>query len=313
VPVYVRTAGTTVSNVVTMAINQAPNTCTTDVLPQVTNAFVKGQRLGEAIAVRATTRQDVGMAAPVDVTADYHVSFAFQPPVRAFPFNPALAFPPAGSCTAYTHYGDVLDSSPLPGLAPTSMQLDFGAPMMLTGPNGTKTLNYSFTGANASYLGGAISNGILPSSLFFDPGSYTLRGIGGLDIGMFSTTYNIPQPVTWTNRSTTNVVTRTQPLTLTWSGGDSGQTVAIIGFGVDMPTNSSGLFACIAPAGSSTFTVPVDMLSNLPATRPNPLQSKDVIYLMTLSGSSVQNIGATGLDVGLTSFYSIIGKTVVYQ
>jgi hypothetical protein len=55
------------------------------------------------------------------------------------------------------------------------------------------------------------------------------------------------------------------------------------------------------------------MLANLPPTRPNPLQSKDVIYLMALSGSSVKSIAAKGLDVGLTSFYSIIGKTVVWQ
>jgi hypothetical protein len=59
--------------------------------------------------------------------------------------------------------------------------------------------------------------------------------------------------------------------------------------------------------------VPADILSNLPATRPNPLQSKDVIYLLTLAGSSVQNLNASGLDVGLTSYYSIIGKTVVLQ
>jgi hypothetical protein len=41
--------------------------------------------------------------------------------------------------------------------------------------------------------------------------------------------------------------------------------------------------------------------------------SKDVIYILGLSGSSLKNIAAKGLDVGLTSFYSIIGKTVVLQ
>jgi hypothetical protein len=100
---------------------------------------------------------------------------------------------------------------------------------------------------------------------------------------------------------------------LSWTGGDSGQVVGILGFGEDLPTNSSAVFVCIAPLGSSSFTVPADILSNLPATRPNPLQSKDVIYLLTLAGSSVQNLNASGLDVGLTSYYSIIGKTVVLQ
>ena len=130
---------------------------------------------------------------------------------------------------------------------------------------------------------------------------------------MFSTNYTIPQPIAWSNRNSLTNVDRTKPLTLSWTGGDGGQTVAIIGFGVDMPSNSSAVFTCIAPRGSSSFTVPTDILSNIPATRPNPLQSKDVIYLMTLAGSSQQDLGASGLDVGFTSFYSIIGKTVVYQ
>ena len=134
-----------------------------------------------------------------------------------------------------------------------------------------------------------------------------------MDIGPFSTSFTIPQPLTWTNRLTTNVVDRTQPLTISWTGGDTGQRIAMLGFGEDLPTNSSAVFVCMAPAGASSFTVPTDMLANLPASRANPLQSKDVIYVIALAGTSVKSIAAKGLDVGLTSFYSIIGKTVVWQ
>lgn len=314
VPVYVRTNGTTISNFVTLAINPSSGTCTTDVLPQITSAFVNGQSLAEAIATRTTTHEDVGVLTPVDITSDYHVTFAFNPNSLPFPFNPALAFPPQGSCTVYTHFGDLLDSSPLPGATPTTMPLDLsGKPLLLTGPNGTKTLTPTFSGANAVYLGGSISNNILPSTLFLNPGSYTVQGFGGADVGPFSTQFAIPQPVNWTNRTSITTVNRSQPLTLTWSGGDSGQVVSIIGFGEDLPTNSSAVFACLAPQGSSSFTVPTDILANLPATRANPLHSKDVIYMMVLSGSSLQNINATGLTAGITSYYSITGKTVVYQ
>jgi uncharacterized protein (TIGR03437 family) len=315
VPVYVKTGGTTIGNFVTMAIGTTPGVCTTDVLPQVTSAFVNGTKLAEALVTRTTTRQDVGVLAPVDVTSDYHVDFAFHPDVKPFPFNPALAFPPSGSCTAYARAGDMLDGGPdvLPGMAPTTMPLDVGAPYLLTGPNGSRTLAEGFFFARAGYLGGLISNNILPNSLFLNPGSYTLQGFGGMDVGAFSTQFTIPQPLTWTNRLQTNIVSRTQPLTISWSGGDTGQVVAVLGFGEDLPTNSSAVFVCIAPAGASSFTVPTDMLSNLPASRSNPLHSKDVIYLMALSGSSLKSIAAKGLDVGLTSFYSIIGKTVVWQ
>ena len=149
VPVYVKTAGTTISNFVTMAIETTPGSCTTDVLPQVTSAFLKGQKLAEALATRTTTRQDVGVLAPVDVTTDFHVDFAFQPDPGQFPFNPALAFPPGGTCTVYGLQGDMLDSHPLPGMAPTTMPLDLGAPFLLTGPLGSRTLSIGFFGARA--------------------------------------------------------------------------------------------------------------------------------------------------------------------
>jgi uncharacterized protein (TIGR03437 family) len=313
VPVYVKTAGTTISNFVTMAIETTPGICTTDVLPQVTSAFLNGTKLAEALVTRATTHQDVGVLAPVDITSDYHVDFAFQPSPGQFPFNPALAFPPSGTCTVYGLQGDMLDSHPLPGMAPTTMPLDLGAPFLLTGPLGSRTLSIGFFGARAGYLGGSISNNILGSSLFLEPGAYTLQGFGGTDVGPFSTSFTIPQPLTWTNRLTTNVVDRTQPLTISWTGGDTGQRVAMLGFGEDLPTNSSAVFVCMAPPGATSFTVPTDMLANLPASRANPLQSKDVIYMIALAGSSVKSIAAKGLDVGLTSFYSIIGKTVVWQ
>jgi hypothetical protein len=140
-----------------------------------------------------------------------------------------------------------------------------------------------------------------------------MMGFGGSNVGPFSVSFTIPQPLTWTNRDQLVTVNRTQPLAISWTGGDSGQTVAVIGVGVDLPTNSSAVFSCIATPGATGLTVPADMLSNLPATRPNPLQSKDLIYLVNLAGSSVQNLNASGLDQGATGYYLINGKTVVLQ
>lgn len=313
VPLYVRTGGTAVSNFVTMAINASPNTCSTDVLPRANSILINGGRFGAAVTLRATTRQDVGVKAVVDVTGDYHFSFGFQGKTTTFPFNPGIAAPPSGTCTVYTLSGDILAGDPLPGLAPTALPLDFGGPLMLTGPKGTKTLSSTFTGGTGGFLGGQISNGILGNSLFLDPGAYTVKGFGGMDVGTFSAAYNIPQPLSWTNRDQITLVNRTQPLTISWSGGDTNQVIMIIGFGEDLPTNSSAVFACVAPFGATSFAIPADILTNLPATRSNPLQSKDVIYLVGLPSSSIQDLNASGLDVGVSAFYSVNGKTVVLQ
>ena len=313
VPVYVRTAGTVVSNFVTMAISSDPNSCSTDVLPQFTSGYINGKRIGKAVAARADTIHDVGVIAPVEVTADYHLSFAFEPNPGPYPFNPVIAFPPMGTCTAYEEYGDMMDSSPLPDMAPKTIPLDWGAPLQLTGPGGAKTLTFGFSGARVGELGGLITNNILPGPLYLSPGSYNLQGFGGNDIGPFSASFSIPQPLTWTNRSSLNIVDHTQPLTLSWSGGDGSQAVAILGIAEDLPTNSSAAFVCMAPASASSFTVPPDLLSNFPLTRGDPLQSKDVIYLITMAGSSVNNLNASGLDVGITEYDSIMGKTVVIE
>lgn len=313
VPVYVRTAGTTISNFVSMAIGQTPGACSNPTLPQISSIYVNGGNFGEALVGRAMTHEDIGVFTPVDVTADYSLSFAYAPTAVPFPFNPAVTLPPPGTCTVYVEKGDMLNTSPLPGSLPPATSLDMGPPLVLTGPGGTRTLNATFTPVQATYLGGSISNNILPSSLFLNPGSYNIMGLGGVSVGPFNVSFNIPQPLVWTNETQTVTVNRTQPLTLTWTGGDSGQMIAIVGIGIDLPSNSSAAFTCIAPQGASSFTVPPDILSNLPGTRQNPLHSKDIIYLMTLAGSSIQNLNATGLNQGSTGAFLITGKTVVYQ
>jgi uncharacterized protein (TIGR03437 family) len=313
VPVYVRTGGTAVSNVVTMGINPKGDVCSTDVLPQITSIIVKGGIFGKAVAVRAFTHQDIGTFAPVDVTADYHLSYAFDSTPGPFPFHPIYSFPPSGTCTVYTVPGDLLGGDLVPGTPPENMPPDFGAPFLLTGPNGMRTLTSLFSTVRISYLGGMISNNILPSSLYLNPGSYKLMGFGGTDIGPFSVSFSIPQPLTWTNRDQLASIDRTQPLTISWTGGDSGQVVTVMGFGEDLPTNSSAVFACIASPGAGSLTVPPAILANLPPTRGNPLQSKDVIYLVTLPGTSMQSFSAKGLNQGVSMFSLINGKTVVIQ
>jgi hypothetical protein len=149
--------------------------------------------------------------------------------------------------------------------------------------------------------------------LFLNPGSYNLSSLTGGTIGSFSVTGTMPQPLTWTNRSSLFTVSRSQPLNVTWSGG-SGAQVFVVGFGVDLPTNSTSVFGCLAPPGATSFTVPAVFLSNFPATRANPLQSKSVIYLGNAPNtSSARALNASGLTAGYAAFQFVTGKTVFFQ
>lgn len=312
VPVLVRTGGTTVSNVVTMAIGPAGASCFA-VAAGVFPAFFKNHRAGAFAAIRATTREDVGTIAPVDITADYHASVAYQLQPSQFPFNPITSFPPAGTCTTYTVAGDVLKGDPLPGALPSSGSLDMGPLFTLSGPLGARMLSELFTGSRVGYLGGSISTNVIPSSLFLDPGSYTVKSTGGHDVGPFSVNFNAPQPFSWTGSDQLNIVNRAMPIAISWTGTAANDFVGLIGFGEDLPTNTSTVFACLAPQGATSLTVPVTALANVPPTRPNPLQSKGVLYLVTVPQSSLAALQASGLDFGYAGFAYVAGKTVVFE
>jgi len=315
VPVYVRTAGTVISNFVSMAITTSGGACTTP-SSYIGSIFLNGGNLGLATVGRTTTVEDIGVTAPVTVTADYHLSFAFTIPHSTIPFNPAVTLPPAGACADYNETGDVTNNNPLPGALPPPAPLDFGPPFLLTGPNGMKTLTASYIAplsVRSGLLGASITNNILPNSLYLTPGSYNLTGLGGANIGPFSTTFTVPEILNWIQQTTLSVVPRNQPLMLNWTGGSDGDSDFVIGVGVDLPSNSSSIFVCSVPWGASSFTVPADVMANLPASRPNPLQSKDMIYLFSIPGPSVANLNATGLNMGSTSSYIILGKTVLFQ
>jgi len=314
VPVYVRTSGTVISNFVSMAITSSGGTCSNSTLPVISSYFLNGGKLGAAIVARANTYEDIGVIAPVNVTADYHLSFGFALSPTTFPFNPAMTLPPPGTCTVYAEQGELLNTNPLPGSLPPATSLNLGPPFVLTGPNGMRMLTNTFSGpVRAGYLGGLITNNILPNSLYLSPGPYTVTGFGGTDVGAFTKSFTIPQPLAWTGEDQLDTVDRTQPLTLAWTGGSSGDMTYIVGVGEDLPSNSSDVFVCVVPPGATSFTVPSDMLSNLPATRPNSLQSKDIVYIITAQGPSIQNLNATGLNQGSTASYVINGKTVVFQ
>ena len=312
VPVYVRTGGTAVSNFITMSIQSGGGLCATDIFPEISGTLVSGGKAAVAGVIRASTRHDVGLKTPVDVTADHYAYFAASAPAVPFPYHPYLSYMPTGTCMVYSGQGDFLGGDTLPGTFPSVKPLNLGSSLSLTGPSGSSVLSPQAAGSIGSgYLGGVFANN--PSTLVLNPGSYTLSGSGGTDVGAFSNTFSVPQPLVWTGRNQLSVVDRKQPLTISWTGGDSGQVVAVIGFGEDIPVNSSVVFACLAKPGASSVTIPADILSALPPTHGNPLRSKDVIYLVTVPGSSIQPIKATGLDKGVSGYVLIQGKTVTYQ
>jgi hypothetical protein len=313
VPVMVRTGGSSVSNTVTMAITGEGARCAADVFPEVASTIVDGGKLGASLLARVTTRHDGAVAAVVDTTGDYHASTAVAVDRTPFPFHPVASLPPAGTCTAYASQGDLLRGDMLPLTLPVTPQIDLGAAFQLNGPRGQRTLTSLVTDARAGFLGGSFSNNPQQDTRYLEPGPYSINGFGGAMIGTFAASFNVPEPLTWTNRDQIGFVDRTQPLNVNWSGGDPGQVVVITGFSVDLPTNSTALFNCVARPASNTFAVPALVLANLPSSRPNPVQSKGALYVTSIPAASLQRLGASGLDAGYALFSYINGKSVLFR
>ena len=178
---------------------------------------------------------------------------------------------------------------------------------MVTGPNGPRAVSLIGTGGP---IGSFLPLYQLPNTLFLSPGPYTVTGPGGADIGAINASLTMPPAFAWTNRDQTTNVKRSQPLALNWTGGASGQTISILGASSDLPTNSSAAFFCVAPVGATSFTIPAEVLSALPASQSAAQKSKAAIFLI---GSSDTPFTASGLQTAFGSAVYVLGKTVSFQ
>jgi hypothetical protein len=142
--------------------------------------------------------------------------------------------------------------------------------------------------------------GNIPSGRDLPPGSYTVRGSGGRDVNAFSATLNVGGNVLWSNKTAVATVDRSQPLTITWTGGTSPGYVLIGGY---VNGGQEG-FVCSEDVNKGSFTIPSFVLSTLPAASggmfvsPNPLS---------------QQISIPGVDLAYFMDGSNDAKSLVYR
>ena len=147
-------------------------------------------------------------------------TFTKTNPGTDFTYSPITNLPPPGTCASSSK---MLDLSAVMGnassLDPTiAAALDAGPQLTVTGGAG------GATGPYVGVLGGVMNvSGVTMPPPFLDGGPFTISGPGGADAGKFSATVALAPAITWTNPPST--INRSSPLALTWTGGDSTQTV----------------------------------------------------------------------------------------
>ena len=197
------------------------------------------------------------------------------------------------------------------GVTGSFVGLDAGPSIGLNGPNGAKTLN------KAPVVNGFYSAVLStpPASPYIVPGSYTFTGTGGADVGAFTASLTVGPSLTWTNQSSITTVNRSQDLLITWSGAGNG-TVEIIGTSTSGPTTApfGGTFICFANASAGQFSVPAAVLLSLPVS--NTISGGGVSIptgSLEVGTFSLSNFTAPGIDLGVTVYLDVTGKSVGYQ
>jgi uncharacterized protein (TIGR03437 family) len=205
--------------------------------------------------------------------------------------------------------------------------LDAGT-VTITGPAGSSLTNqaipedsshtYSYTSTVGPGLPGQAAFSIVP-------GTYTLKGAGGNDVGSFSTSITLGPPLTLTNPLPTTV-TRSAGLTLNWTGGNAtdlveimGSSSTVTGIGTNAVTTTTTEFVCTTTAGQGTFTVPASILNQLPAATAAQISAGTAVGTLEVASGIINSTFTASLKAGgsidLGAFGSalIVTNTPEYQ
>ncbi len=258
-----------------------------------------------------TTRSDIASGSFTSVSGpDLPLLFG------ASTLPPGFAIPAHGVCNFFD-----TTTIPIVGTNLTSRYLDAGSALTVQGPAGSRTLaRANSQQGNLTYH---VEAGPGTPGNYLDPGSYTMTGPGGPDVGSFNVSIDVAPELIWTNRTLTNVINRSSGATITWSGGEPTQLVFISGISIvaniDNPSQITGAaFQCYANQSAGSFTIPASVLTRLPPTTETTIPGVGSFVLVpgTISLSSIGKIAfakPSGLDSLVVSSSSSVAQTVTFR
>jgi trimeric autotransporter adhesin len=95
-------------------------------------------------------------------------------------------------------------------------------------------------------------------------GTYTISGQGGSQVGPFRATATIPASFSITNLSSLTSISRSQPVTINWSGTGFDQVLILFETSATTATTYHGVsMQCAVPAAPGSYTVPAAALAHL--------------------------------------------------
>jgi uncharacterized protein (TIGR03437 family) len=280
VPLIVQ-IGDEISNSTVMPVSSGSRTCP---LHNAALAPIGTAQIEQLVSTGAVTAGSLRLAHYSDGGGTWEDDAKFQFARSTVPANQAffvswLDSPPPGSCLVYSNLNGGFNDSPITG----QTLLDAGSSFTVTGPQGSVNLPVNSGTQSAFNSTGA----------FLVPGSYTITGTGGANVGSFTANVTLPTPSILVSPLNNATVTRSSGLPVTWTGSSENLLIEVNSCS-DGSCNNGASALCVVPNGATAFTVPPYILDALPAGTSAGL---------VLSSDSFTSFTATGLNAGILEAY----------
>ena len=306
--------GGAISNFATLPVGGANRLCSDPnglSEADVSKALKDGLRLGSISLTRSRTKLAVPGIGTIESRSDSAGADFTSYDANGFIRSQNVGGASFGNCIVTTYGGE---TAPSDFFALT--KLNAGAQLTITGPGGTRTIaRDSKTGFYSASLGTAQVIPGVPtpgSTLFLDPGAYTVTGPGGPDVGTFNARLTVPQPLV-TNLDSIATVSRGSSLAVTWTGGGANEYVYIGGFSGRTSPRATASFTCTERASVGRFTVPSEVLLAMPPSEVSQGAPIGALFVGSFPTNDATRFTATGLDLGFIVYSSVETKSVPFQ
>lgn len=253
----------------TMAIADDGGACSDSANP-FSQLLVRGGDFGALLMVRASGGLTIPGLGQIQFVWDLFAGNFASRMQEASPYHLLMALPPLGACTTATVRGLDLVGV-LGGQFPDIVlgeELE-GAPA-LTLTRQADNLVVEVPRQENRYVqtvgGGLPIFGPPKNPPFFNPGTFTISGAAGAQVGPVNVNVSVPVIPTWANPEALATVDRSRGATFRWEGGDPLQVVALAGANVQLQSGAVGAFYCLLPQQLGSFTVPPAVLNSVPPT-----------------------------------------------
>lgn len=326
VPVAV-VAGGVVSNFATMSIAQSGSICSDPTGYSVADLQKAASNPALTVADLGVFRINASVSTPsgaLQGVSDQGTGYfrKYNGPSGILASLPVLL--PSVGCVVYNRPGGGTNLFDNFTLSPQHDYIggDGGAALNLSGPQGAQQLVRSNTGsANApdfrykADLGGDPPLDTAGPEYLF-PGSYTISGSGGADVGSVSASLTMPSVSNpWSTESAVVNLSRTQDLTISLNPPGNNLALGILGNSVNSSSGQIGIINCAIPVGATSFTIPSYVLASLPASGlSTDLGGVPTAFLgVAVSSASLTRVQAPGVDAGAFTWFQLFVKNVNFQ